>query len=176
MNIWKQARAFMLPVLVTLVIPAVILYLSSDKNIGWSLGAPLNLLPIAGIILMGLGLLLMIRTITMFITIGKGTLAPWDPTQKLVVRGIYQYVRNPMITGVFCLVLGEAVLLGSGALLTWALFVALVNLIYIPLSEEPGLAARFGDDYLLYKQHVPRWIPRLKPWQALDDQQNKETL
>jgi len=40
-------------------------------------------------------------------------------------------------------------------------------MIYIPLGEEPGLAKRFGDDYHLYKQNVPRWIPRLTPWEGL---------
>ena len=34
----------------------------------------------------------------------------------------------------------------------------------MPLSEEPGLSKRFGEAYAIYKRHVPRWIPRLKPW------------
>jgi protein-S-isoprenylcysteine O-methyltransferase Ste14 len=71
-----------------------------------------------------------------------------------------------MISGVFCILLGEALIFGSMVLLTWFVMVVIINLIYIPLLEEPGLEQRFGADYVLYKQNVPRWIPRLTPWQA----------
>ena len=100
------------------------------------------------------------------------TLAPWNPTQKLVVHGIYRYVRNPMITGMFCILLGEAIFFGSWWLLGWFGFFVLVNVIYIPLLEEPGLARRFGNDYLLYRRNVPRWIPRLTPWEELPEPAN----
>jgi protein-S-isoprenylcysteine O-methyltransferase Ste14 len=69
-----------------------------------------------------------------------------------------------MITGVFCILAGESAIFGSWRLLVWFFIFVLVNLIYMPLSEEPGLEKRFGEEYLLYKKHVPRWIPRLKPW------------
>ena len=49
-------------------------------------------------------------------------------------------------------------------------FGVIINVIYIPLSEEPGLARRFGDDYLEYKRNVPRWVPRLTPWEGDDFQ------
>ena len=160
MNAWKQLRAvLLLPSMVTVVIPAIILYF---VGIQWS-----NALPVAGSILVLLGLTLMAKTIRLFITVGKGTLAPWNPTQRLVVRGVYRYVRNPMITGVFCVLLGEAVLFGSLWLLGWSAVFCVVNLIYIPVFEEPGLVGRFGDDYLLYRQNVPRWIPRWTPWNNL---------
>ena len=32
------------------------------------------------------------------------------------------------------------------------------------LAEEPGLVQGFGDEYLIYKKNVPRWIPRLTAW------------
>ena len=99
----------------------------------------------------------------------EGTLAPWNPTQKLVVRGVYRHVRNPMIVGVFCILLGETILFDSWQLFCWFGFVVLVNLIYIPLSEEPGLAKQFGDDYLLYKKNVPRSILMFTPWEGLSD-------
>ena len=121
-------------------------------------------LPVLGGVLICLGLVLMVATIRLFVAVGKGTLAPWNPTQRLVVQGVYRHVRNPMIAGVFFVLLGEAVLAASLPLLGWfAAFVA-VNAVYIPLAEEPGLAKRFGGDYLTYKQNVPRWVPRLKPW------------
>jgi protein-S-isoprenylcysteine O-methyltransferase Ste14 len=123
-------------------------------------------LPVLGGVLICLGLVLMVATIRLFMTVGKGTLAPWNPPQRLVARGVYRYVRNPMISGACCLLLGEAVLTASLPLLGLFALAVIVNVVYIPLSEEPGLAKRFRDDYFTYKQNVPRWIPRLKPWRT----------
>lgn len=124
---------------------------------------PLNLmLLLAALALIGAGLGLFIATNRLFISIGQGTLAPWDETQRLVVRGIYRHVRNPMISGVFAVLLGEALLAGSPALLIWCAIFAAINLIYIPLVEEPRLEARFGEAYRQYKRDVPRWLPKLR--------------
>jgi protein-S-isoprenylcysteine O-methyltransferase Ste14 len=110
------------------------------------------------------GLALWAWTVRLFARIGRGTLAPWDPTRRLVVEGPYAYVRNPMITAVLAMLLGEAVLLGSPAVVTWfAVFLA-INAVYFPLVEEPGLERRFGEEYREYKRHVPRWIPRRTRW------------
>jgi len=167
MSTWKQLRAILLlPGMVTIVIPATILYFA---GIRWP-SPPWNIvLPVLGSVFILLGLSLMVWTIRLFVTVGKGTLAPWNPTQRLVVRGVYRQVRNPMITGVFCILLGEAILFGSPWLLAWFGIFVVVNMIYIPLAEEPGLAKRFGDDYLRYKHNVPRWIPRLTTWKGLPD-------
>ena len=125
-------------------------------------------LPIFGVACLGSGLALAVATIRLFITAGEGTIAPWDPPQRLVVRGVYRHVRNPMITGLCLVLLGEALLAASLPLLGLFAFGVIINVIYIPLSEEPGLARRFGDDYLEYKRNVPRWVPRLTPWKADD--------
>jgi protein-S-isoprenylcysteine O-methyltransferase Ste14 len=113
----------------------------------------------------------MVQTISLFMTIGKGTLAPWDATQKLVIKGPYRYVRNPMISGVFAILLGEAILSGSFPLFGWFLFAVLLNMVYILLSEEPGLSVRFSNEYTIYKQHVPRWIPHIGPWNGQEGDQ-----
>ena len=155
----------LLPVMMTLIIPSAIIATTDSLHVGWMWPAPFNVLAaLAGILLIGLGLVLVVATIRLFATIGRGTLAPWSPTRKLVVRGVYRHVRNPMISGVFSILLGEAVLLGSTSLLSWFIIFVIVNLIYIPWFEEPGLEQRFGIDYLRYKQHVPRWIPRRTLW------------
>jgi protein-S-isoprenylcysteine O-methyltransferase Ste14 len=106
----------------------------------------------------------MFITIRLFIQIGKGTLAPWEPTKKLVAAGIYRHTRNPMITGVTAILLGETVATGSAGLLVWAVLFFILNTVYFKLSEEPGLEARFGDDYVEYRKNVPMWLPRIKPW------------
>jgi protein-S-isoprenylcysteine O-methyltransferase Ste14 len=153
--------------MVTLVIPGLLLFTGPEddgRSAGWP---PLSLVPSGlGLSLIGLGLVLVVSTNLLFARIGRGTLAPWDPTQKLVVRGVYRYVRNPMISGVSFILLGEVLISGSLRLLGWFLIFALANLIYIPLVEEPGLERRFGQAYRVYQQHVPRWLPRLRPWEG----------
>lgn len=169
MGIWRHLRAIVpLPTMVTLVIPSVIIYRTGAVHVGWGLSIPFKLLPpLLGCGLIVLGLFLLVRTVSLFAVVGQGTLAPWDPTRRLVVQGVYRHVRNPMISSVLFILLGEATLLGSVPLLEWFLFFFLLNAVYIPLIEEPGLVQRFGEEYLRYKAHVPRWIPRLRPWNPL---------
>jgi protein-S-isoprenylcysteine O-methyltransferase Ste14 len=100
----------------------------------------------------------------LFAKIGHGTLAPWDPTRNLVAVGPYRYIRNPMITGVALMLLGQALLWGSRVLGIWACIFILVNHLYFVQLEEPGLERRFGENYRAYKANVPRWIPRTRPW------------
>jgi protein-S-isoprenylcysteine O-methyltransferase Ste14 len=167
MEVWKHLRAILLlPGMVLVVIPATLLWLAGlgSFHLWQSFPASRLILSIIGIICICLGLALMIATIRLFVMVGKGTLAPWEPPQRLVVQGVYRHVRNPMISGVFCVLLGESLLTGSVPLFRWFLIVAIINAIYIPLSEETGLVKRFGDEYLTYKRNVPRWIPRLTPW------------
>jgi protein-S-isoprenylcysteine O-methyltransferase Ste14 len=167
-SIWRHLRAIgLLPGVGTIVIPAAIVYVTDSVSIGWGLPFPLSGLPLLlGCTMIGLGLFLMYRTISLFATAGRGTLAPWDPTRRLVVRGPYRHVRNPMISGVLAVLLGEAAVLGSLPLLAWFLGFFCLNAIYMPLVEERSLERRFGADYLAYKRNVPRWIPRLRPWAA----------
>ena len=120
----------------------------------------------AGVILSLIGLILLITTIRLFIYIGKGTLAPWDSTKQLVIAGPYKYVRNPMISGVIFILLGESILFRSKYILVWATVFFIINNIYFITKEEPGLVKRFGKEYEIYKENVPRWIPRLKPWKV----------
>lgn len=161
----RQLRAVvLLPAMAVVVVPAA-LCIVYGTNVGWDLPGIAAAAPaLLGVALAALGLRLIHRTISLFSRLGEGTLAPWDPTRKLVVEGPYRRVRNPMITGVFTVLLGETALLGAPEMLVWAGAFALVNAIYMPLFEEPRLVRRFGDDYLSYKRNVPRWIPRRTPW------------
>jgi protein-S-isoprenylcysteine O-methyltransferase Ste14 len=153
---------------VTVVVPGTLLYHNGVDTFGLRQSMPaasVGLL-LLGVLLVGAGLFLIVPTVRLFATVGKGTLAPWDPPGRLVVRGVYRHVRNPMISGVFLVLLGEAVAAASLPLLYWfASFVAL-NLLYIPLAEEPGLARRFGDEYEAYRRNVPRWVPRWTAWKS----------
>ncbi len=157
MSFWRHARAvLLLPAMLAVVIPAIIV---------WRDGVDVELVPaVLGCLLIVAGLELVAWTVRLFVSVGRGTLAPWDPTSRLVVRGPYRHVRNPMITGVACILAGEAALLGSWSVLILLAIFAAVNAIYMPLAEEPGLRRRFGVDYDAYRANVPRWLPRLRPW------------
>jgi protein-S-isoprenylcysteine O-methyltransferase Ste14 len=120
----------------------------------------------AGAVLLAVGLVLFASSLRRFAGEGEGTLAPWDPPRRLVVRGPYRFVRNPMISGVVFVLFGEATVLRSGPHAAWAAAFLLVNAIYIPLLEEPMLVERFGEPYREYRRHVPRFLPRLRPWSS----------
>jgi protein-S-isoprenylcysteine O-methyltransferase Ste14 len=160
----NQVKSLILPLTALFIIPAAILWATGFK-IGWGLGLPWDaVIVLAGGISMGTGLYYLSITIRLFVNIGKGTLAPWSPTKKLVIIGPYRHVRNPMISGVLMTLLGESVAFGSIGIFIWFLLFFIVNHIYFICSEEPGLEKRFGGEYLIYKKNVPRWIPRLQPW------------
>jgi protein-S-isoprenylcysteine O-methyltransferase Ste14 len=155
-----------LPTTVTIVVPYFVVS-SEFRREGFesTLGA-LDLAVIAcGALSVGAGLALVAVTIRHFAIVGKGTLAPWDPPKRLVVAGIYRYVRNPMISGVLTVLFGESLVFRSVGLAQWAIAFFVINAIYIPLFEERQLEGRFGDDYRAYKRSVPRWIPRRRPWE-----------
>jgi protein-S-isoprenylcysteine O-methyltransferase Ste14 len=152
-----------LPFMMTIVIP-VWLARRNAMRVGLADDIPSTLLQLLGVGVLGIGLVLFASSLRRFATEGEGTLAPWDPPRKLVVRGPYRYVRNPMISGVILILFGEALMLFSRAHFMWALTFLAINAVYIPLFEEPQLAARFGADYEEYRRNVPRLIPRLRPW------------
>src|SRR5262245_63959705 len=110
MQTWHHLRAILvLPFAGAVVVPGVILWLTGVDTLGLWESAPATrvALPILGGALVCAGLALMVATIRLFVTVGKGTLAPWNPTQKLVVQGVYRHVRNPMISGVNAILLGD---------------------------------------------------------------------
>jgi protein-S-isoprenylcysteine O-methyltransferase Ste14 len=157
----------LLPGTVVVLVPALIVWATESVSVGWGLPGLLAALPvILGAALLAAGGVLVTWTIALFARVGRGTLAPWDATSTLVVLGPYRHVRNPMITGVLFLLLGEAALLGSWPLLAWFAAVAAVNAAHMPLVEEPGLVRRYGAEYERYRENVPRWLPRLRAWEA----------
>jgi protein-S-isoprenylcysteine O-methyltransferase Ste14 len=165
-GIWRHALAVVvLPVTVTIFVPLWIarrfsVSLAFPDSFFGSLGVA------AGLVCLALGVTLFVACVRLFAGEGEGTLAPWDPPRALVVSGPYRWVRNPMISGVIAVLLGEALLLRSLPHLAWAAFFAALNLVYIPLVEEPGLMSRFGDAYRRYCENVPRVVPRVTPWKG----------
>jgi protein-S-isoprenylcysteine O-methyltransferase Ste14 len=144
----------LLPGTVAVLVPAVIVWLGRAHFEPGTVAV--------GALLVLVGLALVAWTVTLFASVGRGTLAPWDPTARLVVRGPYRYMRNPMITGVGTILAGQAVFFRSWGIAVELAVFAVVNAIYFPLVEEPGLQRRFGVEYEEYRARVPRWLPRVR--------------
>lgn len=119
---------------------------------------------LVGPLVFAAGLALFTWCVVLFARVGRGTLAPWDPTKRLVVVGPYRHVRNPMIAGVCTMLAGEALFSHSARIGYWLLLFVAINQAYFLLLEEPLLLAKFGDEYARYRAAVPRWVPRRHGW------------
>jgi protein-S-isoprenylcysteine O-methyltransferase Ste14 len=152
-----------LPFTVTVLVPMTILRRNRPD-----IAMPHSMLEVSaiimGVVALFAGAALFAVCVFQFWSRGRGTLAPWDPPRRFVAEGPYRHVRNPMITGVLLILIGEAAILRSSSLAQWAALFTVINLIYIPLLEEPMLRARFGSDYDDYLRAVPRFLPRPRPW------------
>ena len=98
---------------------------------------------------------------------GLGTPAPIAPPQKLVVTGLYRYVRNPIYIAVVAVIVGQALLFGDRRLLWYGALLWLFFHVWVVMIEEPTLKQTFGTEYESFRNNVPRWIPRLTPWRAV---------
>lgn len=153
-NITKQLISFILPITAIIIIPLSINEINSVPYISTL---------IIGIVIICVGFYAMVLTIFSFIKKGEGTLAPWSPPKKLVTTGLYSHFRNPMISGVMTVLIGESIAILSLNIFLWAIIFFIINNIYFIVYEEPNLEKRFGDEYRKYKKNVPRWIPKRKP-------------
>jgi protein-S-isoprenylcysteine O-methyltransferase Ste14 len=166
---WRHLISVLLfPVTVTIVVPALVVTWSDvwPPNFGSALAVTLAKI---GVLLIAAGVGLVIWTVVLFHRVGEGTLGLGNVMGEpvhLVVRGPYRHVRNPMISGVLCILLGEAAFTASGLLLLWFAIFLVFQTMAIRFWEEPHLIQRYGSEYLTYRQNVPRWIPRISAWEA----------
>jgi protein-S-isoprenylcysteine O-methyltransferase Ste14 len=146
---------FLLPGTVTVLIPYWIIS-SSDVGVfenSYSFryfGAPLIVIGSSGLL----------WCIWQFFSEGHGTLAPIDAPKHLVIRGLYKYVRNPMYVSVVSILIGEAILFLSTAIMTEAGIFMVLAYLFVVFYEEPTLRRQFGESYERYSNTVGRWIPR----------------
>jgi protein-S-isoprenylcysteine O-methyltransferase Ste14 len=119
----------------------------------------------AGGVLLAAGLAALLECFHRFVIDGRGTPAPVAAPKHLVVDGQYRHVRNPMYVAVLAIVIGQALLLGRFILLGYAGALWLTFHLFVVLYEEPTLRDAFGASYDTYRFAVPRWLPRLTPWE-----------
>ena len=113
-----------------------------------------------GLVLIVPGLALYLWCLWNFATVGRGTPGPWDPAERVVATGPYRWVRNPMYLAVLAVILGQAVLVNSLALVAYAAVIAVIVHTFVVVYEEPTLAEQFGESYISYRERVGRWLPR----------------
>ena len=116
--------------------------------------------PALGIALMAAGGTLALACIATFVSRGECTPAPMDPPRKFVAAGPYQFLRNPMYIGGFCVLAGFGLYERSPAILFFAVPWLLLAHLFVVFYEEPHLRAKFGSPYDAYCRSVPRWLPR----------------
>ena len=118
-------------------------------------------------LLIACGAAILLKCIWDFATIGRGTLAPFDETRKLIVVGLYRYVRNPMYVGVLIILLGETWFFWSRSLLVYTGICFIAANVLVIGYEENRLRFKYGDEYRRYCRDVGRWIPG-KPYKGDD--------
>jgi protein-S-isoprenylcysteine O-methyltransferase Ste14 len=132
---------------------------------GWRSAGPVPAaVSVAGWVLVVAGAAVLLHAFARFVVEGLGTPAPVAPPERLVVGGLYRYLRNPMYLAVAATILGQAMILGRPGLALYALAFGVIVFAFVRFYEEPTLARRFGAEYDAYRRAVPGWWPRLRPW------------
>ena len=145
-----------------LIAPGVVAGLVPWWLTGWRMGAAYPApVQITGAVLAAVGAAALLAAFAQFAIQGRGTPAPPAPTEHLVVRGLYRYVRNPMYLAVLAVIAGQALLLGRPVLLGYAAILAAAFVAFVYGYEQPTLARRYGAEYAAYRRAVPAWWPRL---------------
>ena len=148
--------SFFVPGTVTVLVPYLLLSSRFDSfRINLSDFRFFGLIPIL------IGVMIYIWCAWDFTFIGKGTPAPFDPPKELVVKGPYQYVRNPMYVFVALALIGEAIFFETTILVLFAALAVTICHLWVVVYEEPTLKRKFGESYKIYCERVSRWLPRL---------------
>ncbi len=150
----------LVPGAVTLYFPYSLLFRSSGGNLHVASLA----LAVPACVCILIGMAIYLRCAWDFAIDGLGTPAPLDPPKKLVVTGLYRWIRNPMYQGVLLILLGECLLFADRGLLIYTASFALVFHAFVVFYEEPILRSRFGVSYSDYCRKVPRWNFAFRPF------------
>jgi protein-S-isoprenylcysteine O-methyltransferase Ste14 len=118
-----------------------------------------------GSLLIAVGGLILLDAFLRLALQGIGTPAPILPPKRLVITGSYRHVRNPMYCSVVALILGQGLLFGDRGVLIYGLCAWFFFHLFVVFYEEPALRRKFPGDYEALSANVPRWIPRLTPWE-----------
>jgi protein-S-isoprenylcysteine O-methyltransferase Ste14 len=163
----RKARAAAGSLVFLVLAPGVVAGLLPWWITDWEVKEPLPYwapVRVLGAILIAAGVVVLLHAFARFVVEGLGTPAPVAPTERLVVGGLYRYVRNPMYLAVAATIVGQALALGQLILLPYAATFAAAVVAFVRWYEEPTLRRQFGEEYDAYCRAVPAWWPRRSPW------------
>jgi len=163
----SKAMAILGSAVFFVVAPCVVAGLIPWRITRWEFRPPfvgLELTRAIGVMLIIAGAAGLVDSFARFALQGAGTPAPIAPPRRLVVRGLYLYVRNPMYVANLAVILGQALLFGDWRLVLYAALFWVACHVFVVAYEEPALAQTFGPEYQAFRANVPRWIPRLTAW------------
>jgi len=110
-----------------------------------------------GILLIVFGIVLNLWTDSLFKK-KQTTVKPHEVPNFFIDYGPFKISRHPMYLGMFSILLGTAIFLGSiSSLISSILFIIIIESMFIPM-EEKNLEKKFGNEYIDYKKRVRRWI------------------
>jgi protein-S-isoprenylcysteine O-methyltransferase Ste14 len=158
----SRARAAVGSLVFLVLAPGVVAGLVPWLLTGWHVQHGSLPLQVLGALLLGAGIVVLVHAFARFVVEGLGTPAPVAPTERLVVGGLYRYVRNPMYLAVTATIVGQGLLLGRPELLLYALAFVAVVAAFVRWYEEPTMRRQFGAEYEEYRRAVPGWWPRLR--------------
>src|SRR5580692_1931429 len=159
----RAVGPIMKTILFTILVPGSVLVFIPQRLLGGFARPAAGPLTWLGGLIILLGASIYFRCAWEFAVRGLGTPAPIAPTRYLVTTALHRYVRNPMYLGVALAIVGEAALFRSLHVAEYAGLMLLIAHTFVVLYEEPTLRRQFGESYEEYRQHVPRWIPQLRP-------------
>ena len=146
------------PGIVLVVLPWLITRFRVADEAGWAKGVAAGLMVV--------GMIPLLESIVRFVRVGRGTLMPNVPTERLVVSGLYRYVRNPMYVGDLVVLTGEAFLFRSGWMVPYTLAIWAGFDLFVRKYEEPTLKKRHEVEYQQYCGRVRRWWPSLSGYRS----------
>jgi protein-S-isoprenylcysteine O-methyltransferase Ste14 len=159
-----RLRAAVGSLIFLVVMPGVVAGLVPWALTGWNVASPPLLVSAVGYVILVAGVLVLLHAFVRFVVEGVGTPAPVAPTRHLVIGGLYRYVRNPMYIAVALTILGQAMVLGRPVLLLYLLVFGVTVGSFVQFYEQPTLTEQFGAEYEAYRDAVPAWLPRRRPW------------
>jgi protein-S-isoprenylcysteine O-methyltransferase Ste14 len=167
MRTWKAALG---SIVFFVLAPAMVVGVIPWWITGWRVqlhwAAPIRFV---GLVLLVAGIAVLVEAFGRFVLEGMGTPSPIAPTDRLVVGGLYRYVRNPMYVAVLAAIVGQALWFGQPILLGYAVLVWAAVVSFVRVYEEPHLAERYGESYRAYRDAVPGWIPRVRSFRTNGD-------
>ena len=149
----RSGRSFLHALVAFLVLPGMVAFVGP-----WLLRPRTEQLYAVGLVPLGLGVLLLFWCVRDFYVIGRGSLAPWAPPERLVIVGLYRFSRNPMYVAVLLILAGWALLFASRTLWLYTVAIAVAFHLRVVFGEEPWLARTHGAEWTAYAARVPRWM------------------